>query len=124
MNEQSVKSSPERFRWDSPRIHGMGSKGSLATTRPSKLKSNRIEIRATESIDEEIYMELNMPSKAMKVKLDANIDFIFTMDKSRLFTFNFSSCRSKTDEKKNSKCIAKKNSTNPVCVSALYPQLH
>jgi hypothetical protein len=38
MNEQSVKSSPDKFRWDNPRIHGSGSNGSLATTRPSKLK--------------------------------------------------------------------------------------
>jgi hypothetical protein len=38
MNEQSVKSSPDKFRWDNPRIHGIGSKGSLATTRPSKLE--------------------------------------------------------------------------------------
>ena len=37
MNEQSVKSSPDRLRCDRPRIHGIGSKGSFATTRPSKL---------------------------------------------------------------------------------------
>jgi hypothetical protein len=41
MNEQSVKSSPDKFRWDNPRTHGMGSNGSLATTRPSKLKSQK-----------------------------------------------------------------------------------
>lgn len=40
MNEQSVKSSPDKFRWDNPRIHGIGSKGSLATIRPSKLKTS------------------------------------------------------------------------------------
>jgi hypothetical protein len=46
MNEQSVKSSPDKLRWDNPRINGIGSNGSFATTRPSKLKyqiKNRIE---------------------------------------------------------------------------------
>jgi hypothetical protein len=76
MNEQSVKSSPDKFRWDNPRIHGIGSNGSLATTRPSKLKYTikySICFKLSSS-----YIELNMPSKAIKVKLDANMDFILT----------------------------------------------
>lgn len=37
-------------------------------------------------------MVLNMPSKAVKVRPIANMDFIFTMFRSRLFDFNCSSC--------------------------------
>jgi hypothetical protein len=41
MKEQSVKSSPMRLRWEIPRIREKGSKGSLATTRPSNLEGQR-----------------------------------------------------------------------------------
>lgn len=81
MNEQSVKSSPDKFRCDKPRIHGIGSNGSFATTRPSKLKKSKTFFSIfSKHLDRSMKtnIELNMPNKAMKVKLDANIDFIFT----------------------------------------------
>lgn len=79
MNEQSVMSSPGRFRCEIPcslneisllKLHAericrswnyqlIGVNGNLQTTRPSKI-------------------ELNMLSSAVKVKPMANIDFIFT----------------------------------------------
>lgn len=44
MKLQSVKSSPGRLRWLRPWTHEIGMKGSLATTRPSKLKIDNIYI--------------------------------------------------------------------------------
>ncbi len=76
MNEQSVKSSPDKFRWDNPRTQGIGSNGSLATTRPSKLKYQIQDILLLNLLT---YIELNMPSNAINVKLDANMDFILTL---------------------------------------------
>lgn len=75
INEQSVKSVPGKFLCDKPWIKPIGIKGSLATTLPWN-------------------MELNIPRIAVKARPTKNIDFIFTIDKSRLFAFNLSSSRS------------------------------
>ena len=51
MKEQSVKSSPIRFRCDKPCSHVIGSNGSLATTRPSNLKMSKIKKRGNAGED-------------------------------------------------------------------------
>ena len=93
MKEQSVKSSPGKFRCERPWTHEMGVKGSLATTLPSNLKRKNwyfsVFIGACNCCI--TYMELNIPRSAVKAKPMASIDFIFTRDKSRLLFFSFSS---------------------------------
>ena len=63
---------PKRLRCESPWSHGIGVNGSLATTFPSK-------------------MELNIDRREVKANPIANIDFIFTIIRSRLVDFNRSS---------------------------------
>ena len=75
MKEQSVKSSPNKLRWDNPWSQVIGVNGSFATTLPSKI-------------------ELNIESKDVNAKPMANMDFIFTIIKSRFVLFNRSSSRS------------------------------
>merc|ERR1719187_598391 len=75
MKLQSVMSSARRFLWLSPWTQYIGVKGSLATTRPSKIV-------------------LNMDRRAVKANPMANMDFILTIVRSRLVFFSFSSSAS------------------------------
>jgi hypothetical protein len=74
----------------------MGVKGNLATTRPSNLcKLNILNIFCvSKKLTNKTHMLLNMLNNAVNAKPMANIDFIFTIDKSRLLILSFSSTRS------------------------------
>lgn len=89
MKEQSVKSLPGRLRCERPCTHDIGTNGNFATTRPSKLAVYRMGMKNKQKFfkstkKNNTYMLLNMDNSAVNVIPMANIDFILTIERSRL----------------------------------------